>query len=95
MLHSSEKFQYLMVEDIQENPLLIANLILKDKDVSILFEKEGDRVRFAYLRTYTREAVRILEEAKSEYKELEKKRYTREQAFEDFTEARSEISKYL
>ncbi|QTA82954.1 Uncharacterized protein dnl_53410 [Desulfonema limicola] len=95
MLHSSEKFQYLMVEDIQQNPLLIANLILKGKDVSIIFEKEGDRVRFTYLKTYSREAARILEEAKNEYKELEIKGYTREQAFEDFTEARNEISKYL
>ncbi|MGE0086527.1 MAG: hypothetical protein AB7S75_19135 [Desulfococcaceae bacterium] len=95
MLHSSEKFQYLMVEDIQQNPLLIANLILKGKDVSIIFEKEGDRVRFAYLKTYSREAARILEEAKKEYNDLEKKGYTREQAFEDFAEARSEISKYL
>jgi len=95
MLHSSEKFQYLMVEDIQQNPLLIANLILKGKDVSIIFENEGDRVRYAYLKTYSREAARILEEAKKEYNELEKKGYTREQAFEDFTEARNEISRYL
>ncbi len=84
-----------MVEDIQRNPLLIANLILKGKDVSIIFEKEGDRVRVAYLKTYSREAARILEEAKNEYKELEKNGYTREQAFEDFAEARNGISRYL
>jgi hypothetical protein len=95
MIQASEKSQYLLVEDIKKNPGLIAQLILKDKDVSIIFEKEGDKVRFAYLKTYSREAVRILEEAKREYKELEEKGYTREQAFEDFTEAKNEISRYL
>jgi len=36
-----------------------------------------------------------LEEAKSEYKRIKEKGYTREQAFKDFTDAQKEINKYL
>ena len=95
MLQTSEKSQYILVEDIKRNPGLIAQLIRKDTDVSIILEKEGDIVRFAYLKTYSRDAVRILYEAKREYKELEEKGYTRKEAFEDFTAARNEISGYV
>ncbi|OQX11635.1 MAG: hypothetical protein BWK80_44540 [Desulfobacteraceae bacterium IS3] len=95
MQQLSEKSQYILLEDIKKNPEIIAQLLFKDRDVSIILEKQGDRVRFSYLKTYSREAVRILEEAKKEYEETEEKGYTREQAFEDFTEARNEISRYL
>ncbi len=90
-----EKSQYILLEDIKRNPEVITQFLFKDIDVSILLEKQGDKVRFSYLKTYSREAVRILEEAKKEYKEIEENGYTSEQAFEDFTEARKEINKYL
>jgi hypothetical protein len=90
-----EKSQYILLEDIKRNPSLIAQLFFKDNDVSIIFEKQGDKVRYSYLKIYSKKSVRILEEAKKEFKEIEGKGYTREQAFADFTEARNEISKYL
>jgi hypothetical protein len=95
MQQFSKKSQYILLEDIKKNPEIIAGLLFKDSDVSVILEKQGDRVRFSYLKTYSKDAVRILEEAKKEYEEAEKKGYTREEAFEDFTEARDEISRYL
>lgn len=86
-----EKSQYILLEDIKRNPEVITQFLFKDIDVSILLEKRGDKVRFSYLKTYSREAICILEEAKREYKEIEEKGYTSEQAFDDFTEAGKEI----
>ena len=91
----SEKSQYFLIEDIRKNPELITELLFKEQDVSVILEKRGNKVRYTYLKTYDKETVRILEEAKSEYKRIKEKGYTREQAFKDFTDARREINKYL
>jgi len=47
------------------------------------------------MKSYDKESVRILEEAKEEHKRYKDNGYSREQAFSDFEEARKEISKYL
>ncbi|MBM3236187.1 hypothetical protein FJZ31_07790 [Candidatus Poribacteria bacterium] len=91
----SEKSQYFLIEDVRKNPELIAELLFKEQDVSVILEKRGNRVRYTYLKTYDKETVRILEEVKSEYRKIKEKGYTREQAFKDFTDARREINKYL
>ncbi len=90
----SEKSQYMSVEAIRNNPGLIAELLLKDREVSIIFERRGNKVRYAYLKTYDEESIRILQEAKKEHKRFKEKEYTREQAFEDFEQAREDISEY-
>ena len=91
----SEKSQYLSVEEIKKNPELITQLLFKDQDVSVILEKRGNKVRYVYLKTYDKESIRILEEAKKEHKRLKEKGYTREQAFKDFSEARAEMNKHL
>ena len=91
----TEKLQYISVEDIRKKPELITQLLLKDKDVSIILEKRGNKIRYAYLKTYDKEVIRILEEAKNEHKKIKEKGYTREQAFIDFNEARKQMNKYL
>ena len=91
----TEKSQYMSVEDIRKNPELITQLLLKDQDVCVILEKRGNKVRYAYLKTYDKESIRILEEAKNEHKKVKEKGYTREQAFKDFNEAREEMNKYL
>ena len=85
----------MSVEDIRKNPKLIAQLFWEDRDVSVIFEKRGNKVRYAYLKTYDNENVRILQEAKDEHKRFRERGYTREQAFADFEGARKEINKYL
>lgn len=87
----SEKSQYMSIEDIRNHPELIAHLLLKDTDVSVIFEKKGNKVRYCYLKTHDKESFRILEEAKKEHKILRKKGYTREQAFKEFHEAIDEM----
>ena len=91
----TEKSQYMSVEDIRKNPELITRLLFKEQDVSVILEKRGNKVRYAYLKTYGKETIRILEEAKNEHKKVKEKGYTREQAFKDFNEAREEMNKYL
>ena len=68
---------------------------MKEQDVSVILERRGDKVSYAYLKTYDRESLRILREAKEEHRRCRKSGYTREQAFGDFEEAREEIGRYL
>jgi hypothetical protein len=91
----SEEFQDILLEDIKNNPELITELLLKDQDVSVVLEKHGDTVRFAYLRTYDKETVRILKEAKNEYAQKKEEGYTKEQAFKDLIEVQDEINRQL
>jgi len=90
----SEQSRHMSVEDIRSNPGLITELLLKDQDVSLIFEKRGNNVRYAYLKTYDRENIRILQEAKEEHKRLREKGYTSEQAFKDLEDVWEEISKH-
>jgi hypothetical protein len=71
----------MSVEDIRNNPEFIAELLLKDRDVSVIFEKRGNKVRYAYLKTYNKESIRILQEAKEEHKRFREKGCNRKQAF--------------
>ena len=87
----SEESQHMSVENIRNNPKLIAELLLKDRDVSVIFEKRGNKVRYAYLKTYNKESIRILQEAKEEHKRLREKGYNRKQAFREFEEAREAL----
>lgn len=87
--------QYMSVEDIRNNPELIADILLKEQDVSVIFERRGDKVSYAYLKTYDRESFRILREAKEEHRRCKERGYTRKQAFEDLEAAHREIDRHL
>lgn len=91
MAQITEQSQYVSIEAIKKNPELITRLFFQDQDVSLIFEKRGDQVRYAYLKTHDEESIRILQEAKAEYEQFSKEGYTREQAFKEFEEARQEI----
>ena len=91
----SEQTQHMSIEDIRNRPELVADILLKSKDVSVIFERRGDKVRYAYLKAYDPESARIMREAKEEHNGLKEKGYTPEQAFEDFEQAREEIGKYF
>lgn len=91
----SEEIQDLLLEDIKNNPELITGLLFKDQDMSVILEKRGGTVHFAYLRTFDKETTRVLEEAKNEYAQKKKEGYTREQAFKDFMDVQEEINKKL
>jgi hypothetical protein len=91
----SEQPQQLSIEEIRKNPELITQLLLQEHDVSVIFEKRGDQVSYAYLKTYDKESIRILREVKADYERLREKGYAREQAFKEFEEAQQEINKYV
>jgi hypothetical protein len=66
-------------------------MLSSDDDGSLILEKRGHTVRYAYLRTYDKDSCRILEEARTEYAEKKKQGYNREQAFQDLLEAQEDI----
>ena len=47
------------------------------------------------LKTHDQESLRLLDDAKNEHKRLKENGYNREQAFEDFEQARKNINDYL
>jgi hypothetical protein len=95
MAQMAQQSQTLSIEVIKKDPELLARLLLQERNVSLIFEKRGDQVRYAFLKTYDEESIRILHEAKAEYEQLNKEDYTREQAVNEFAEAQQEISNAL
>ncbi len=91
----ADRFQSIVLEDIRKNPELLMGILFNDKDISLILEKRGNTVRYAYLRTYSSDSRRILEEAKNEYLQKKRKGYNREDAFKDLTEALEEITAQL
>lgn len=89
------EYQDISIEEIKNRPEIVTDWLLNDDDVSVIFEKRGQRIRFAYLRKYDSETMRILKEAKKEYTQKKQEGYTREQAFQDLLDAQQEISQQL
>lgn len=86
------EYQDISIEEIKKRPEIVTDWLLKDDEVSVIFEKRGKRVRFAYLRRYDSATMRILEVAKQEYAQKKQEGYSREQAFQDLIAAQQEIS---
>ena len=95
MAQIAEKFQNIILEDLKIHPELLTGMLFSDDDVSLILEKRGQTVRYAYLRKYDQDSRRILEEARREYAEKKKQGYNREQAFQDLLEAQTEIQTQL
>ncbi len=93
MAQRSEKLRDLPLEDVKAHPEIITDLLSGDDDVSVVLEKHGETVRFAAMRTYDRDSVRILEEARAEYRRREGRGYSREQAFADLENVLDEVEK--
>jgi hypothetical protein len=89
------EYQDLSIEEVKKRPEIVTDWLMMDDDVSIILEKRGQRIRFAYLKRYESETMRILDEAKREYAQKKKKGYRREEAFQDFIDAQQEISQQL
>ena len=87
----SGKAHHMSINDVKKNPGIIAELLLKERDVSLIFEKRGDIVSYAYLKTYDEDSIRILHEAKKEHEECKRKGYDRDKAFGDLEEAQRAI----
>ncbi len=85
------QFQDILLDDIKGRPELITDILFDDDDLSLILEKRGKTVRFAYLRRYDSDTTRILGEAKREYAQKAREGYNREEAARDFLEAQEEI----
>lgn len=93
MTHRSEKLRDLRLEDVKANPELITDLLSGDDDVSVVLEKHGDTVRFAAMRTYDKDTVRILGQARREHRQRQAQGYSRDDAFKDLESVVGEIKK--
>jgi len=87
----SEKLKALDITELRAHPEIITDLLAGDDDVSVVLEKHGDVVRFATLRTYDKESIRLLEEARAEHRLAKRQGYGREQALADLEEVLAEI----
>ena len=95
MAQPAEQFHDILLDDLKGHPELITDILFDDDALSLILEKRGKVVRFAYVRRYDRDTIRILEEAKQEYAQKMQEGYTRKQAARDFLEAQEEILQQL
>lgn len=94
MAQRSEKLRDLPLEDVKAHPEIITDLLSGDEDVSVVLEKHGDTVRFAAMRTYDRDSVRILEEARADHRRRKARGYSREEAFADLEAVLDEVDRH-
>ncbi len=85
-MSNREKIRELPFEDLQARPEIITDLLsTTDTDeVAVLLRRSGNTVRFAATKTYTKEATRLLADARAEYLEKKRQGYSREDAIADF-----------
>lgn len=83
----AEQFQQIGFDDLKIHPEFLTEILSRDQDLSLILEKRGQTIRYAYLRTYDADSRRILDEAKAEYREKKAQGYSREEAFQDFENA--------
>ncbi len=95
MEYTTEQFQDILLDDIKVHPELITDVLFDEYDVSVILEKRGNVVRFAYIRAYENDTRRILKEARLEYAEKKRAGYNRGHAFNDLCEAQEEIQQHL
>lgn len=93
MAQRSEKLRDLPLEDVKAHPEIITDLLSGDDDVSVVLEKHGDTVRFAAMRIYDRDSVRILDEARRDYLQRKARGYSRQEAFSDLDGVLDEIER--
>jgi hypothetical protein len=67
MAQRSEKLRNFPLADVKAHPEIITDLLAGDDDVSVVLEKHGNTVRFAAMRTYDKDSLRILEQARDRY----------------------------
>jgi hypothetical protein len=91
----SERIRDLLFEDLKAHPEIVTDLLSEKDEVSVLLRRSGDRVRFAATRTYPKEAVELLAEARSEYAEKKRSGYSREDAVADFESFQAELAKRM
>lgn len=91
----SEPLKSISVEEVRKKPELITELFLDKQDVSLVLEKHGDILRYAYIRVYHDESHRILAKAKKEFARKQEEGYSREEAVQEFLEVQESIRKQL
>lgn len=93
MAQRSEKLRDVSLEDVKAHPEMITDLLSGDDDVSVVLEKHGNTVRFAAMRTYDKDSIRILEQARAKYAARKAQGYSRDEAFADLESVLGEIEK--
>ena len=86
-----EKIKDLLLQELRAHPEIITDLLSKSDEMSVLLRRSGDKVRFAATRTYSREAVGLLAEARAEHAEKKSRGYSREDALADFERFQAEL----
>lgn len=93
MEQRSEKLREIPLEDVWAHPEVITDLFRGDGDVSVVLEKRGGTVRFATMRSYDRDDVRLIEEARADHRRRKDQGYSREDAFADLEAVYAELDR--
>ena len=94
MPQRSEKLKDVPLAEVKAHPEIITDLLSGDDDVSVVLEKHGDTVRFAAMRSYDRDSVRILAEARADYTRRKVQGYSREEAFTELEDVLAEVERH-
>ena len=93
MTQRPEHLRDISLEDLKAHPEMVMDLLSGDEDVSVVLQKRGETVRMGAMKTYSREAVRIAAEARTEYAEMKRRGYSREDAVADLEVFQVELAK--
>lgn len=78
--------------EIEAQPSLLFDLLLKLRDVRIRIEPSDDQISIYPQRRYPDEVYEILRESEELYQKRKAEGYTREQAFENIRKFQREVS---
>ncbi|MCP3959899.1 MAG: hypothetical protein GY719_18805 [bacterium] len=87
-----ENLRDVPLEDLKAHPEMVIDLLSGDQDVSVVLQKRGETVRMGAMKTYSKDAVRIGAEARTEYAAMKRRGYGREDAVADLEAFRAELS---
>lgn len=93
MTKKPDILQNVPLRHLQAHPEMVLELLSGEDDVSVILQKRGETVSLGAMKTWSKEAVRIAQEARAEYAELKGRGYDREDAVADLDVFRRELAK--
>ncbi len=92
MAQRPENLRDVSLKDLKAHPEMVMDLLSGDEDVSVVLQKRGETVRLGAMKTFSKEAVRIAAEARSEYAEMKRRGYSRKDALADLEVFQHELA---
>ncbi len=92
MQQLSKNTNKLSLQELQNHPQLLSNLIAQEKDSRFIIETHGDEVVVVQQKKTSLRFVEIMQKVEAERNKRKKQGYTREQLFQEFFELQDELN---